>query len=129
MSEEELKRVFEGGESASYAMIIYARDVRGLSYAPSNYTEETVGAISEYVKSVEELISGLRERWNIEFLDSSRAACHNRAAQELVSSGIVSTTKLGRAMCRLILIDKGYDTYESAGASDIERIRRRFGIR
>jgi hypothetical protein len=52
-------------------------------------------------------------------LDGLRFKYHNEIAQSLVDDGVAPSRKIGRAIARLVLIDKGLDTAENAKLPDV----------
>lgn len=128
VSESEKRSAFEADAVAADAMLRFSQHTFGLHYDPSGYPQEVSDQLSVYFSSIEDSLKGLREGWNIEWLDSVRSQEHNASATALVTHGIVPSVKLGRTLCRILAISKNLDTYEKAKRSDIERIRRKMGL-
>lgn len=126
VTEEEKQQVFEGADSASQSLILFARNSkRKFSYSSSEYSPQTKKAVDDYVEAAKYLIKQLNHGGRDEMMaaDKHRALFHNELAKRLIKEKIVSTQKVGRAFGRLILIDLGLDSFSSASKTDEERAR------
>ena len=61
-------------------------------------------------------------------VDGMRFLNHVAAAKQLVKDGTAPTEKMGRALARLILVDKKLDTLNSAREPDVKRLERKLGV-
>lgn len=126
VTEEEKQHAFEGDYRASQSLIVFVQkgDYR-FSYVSEQYSKPLREAVANYVESVNFLIyqNIHGDRDELLMADKNRAHFHGELARQLVKEGIVSTTKIGRALGRIILIDLGLDTFSSARRTDQDRAR------
>lgn len=130
-TEREKTQAFLESEHAKYALVDFGTKEAHLRYNPDQYPLTSRHAINTYVASIEDVVKMTRggaTKEEIMSLDELRFHYHETAAQEMVKDGVVPTTKLGRALARLILIDKGLDTRDNAREPDVNRVYRKFGL-
>ncbi len=129
VTELEKREAFEGGESGKEALLDFAQHTLKFSYNPEKFDQETSNSLNEYIATVRDFFKIYRNGTQDEIMgaDNYRSVMHNRAAKTLSDNGYVSSDKLGRTLARIILIEKGLDTFENASVSDIERVRKQMG--
>lgn len=132
VTQEEKDIAFKESEEAKFALVDFGTKDTSLEYDSKKYPAGSRQAIAIYSDSVEDFFKLMRSsektQDEISALDQLRFVYHGVAAEQLVKDKIVPTTKLGRALCRLILIDKDLDTANSAREPDLARIRTKLGI-
>lgn len=129
---EDMNKVFLESNDAKAALIDFGTQHLKFHYNSSSFPQESRKAIQNYVATVEDIAKMVREGTGaseILSLDSMRSQYHDQAASVLVKEGVVPTTKIGRSLARLILIDKNLDTADTAKEPDINRVMRKFGGR
>ena len=129
---EEKLLVFEQSDAAKSALVDYGVYDTHFKYNPDFYPKTSQESVNTYLECVEDLIKAIRQgvgRDEREVKDTIRYQYHEEAARSLVRDRIVPTEKLGRAMARLILIDKNLDTESSARTPDLLRLERKLGIK
>ncbi|OGE25805.1 hypothetical protein A3C32_03455 [Candidatus Daviesbacteria bacterium RIFCSPHIGHO2_02_FULL_41_14] len=130
VTDKEKQEAFEQSEDAKFAMVDFARKALTFKYNPDLFPAPSAHALSTYIESVKDMMKMSRSgvsSTEIESLDSLRSIYHNTAAQTLVEDKVVRSIKLGRSLARLVLVDKGLDTFENATKKDIDQIKRKFG--
>ncbi len=129
VTESEKREVFESGESGKDALLDFAQNDLRFTYNPDKFDSETKEALGDYIATVKDYIKIIRSGSQDEIIsaDIYRSTLHNKAAKILADNGYVSSDKLGRTLARIILIDKGLDTFENAGISDLQRLKRQMG--
>lgn len=122
----EKRHIFEYSQNARVALVDFAQLVTGFSYNPKFYTPAANLAINQYIDYVQMMKGSQPDvaRADLESQDLQRSIYHNRVADILTQENLSPNEKLGWILARLILVEKGLDTYESARESDIARIRR-----
>lgn len=115
---------FEASEACRYSFIDYAQSTGSFRFDEDFYSQGALEAIQAYITQVKAIRDGQFTRGQLEDADIRRSVLHLIASQALKYDGIVPNDNLGRAMARLILIDKGLDTYESAKVATIKRVQR-----
>jgi len=117
VTEEEKKEVFWKSDDAKEALIRYAEEEEHFTYNPNQFSTAVQFAARTYIKSTEDFFKLYREgmdRETIRNLDSLRYSYHQTLAEQLFKDGYAPSIKIGRGLARLILIDKGLDTYDNA---------------
>lgn len=130
VSEKEKERVFLENHAARAALIDFATTEVIFRYDPERYPPDVADAINDYIKvekDRQKMARGKMTGDEIIALDRYRAQYHNRAAQRLVKSGIVPSMATGEALARLVLMDKGLDTSESAKEKIPDKLKRVLG--
>jgi hypothetical protein len=129
VTEEEKHRAFEESELAKTAILSFAQKDAHLSYKREFYDEETRKSVDEYIAATRDLFKMTRNGSRDEIIsaDALRSGYHQSLAYTLTEKGITPNQKMGKAFARLILIDKGLDTFESAAVPDSDRIKRLLG--
>ncbi|MDD3532161.1 MAG: hypothetical protein PHW57_02440 [Candidatus Shapirobacteria bacterium] len=126
VTEAEKQYAFEGGYQASQSLIVFVQEGDyQFSYSSEEYPKPVREAVNNYVESAKFLIDQYNhgDRDDLLRADKNRAYFHNELARQLVNEEIVSTTKIGRAFGRIILIDLGLDTFSSARRTDEDRAK------
>jgi len=132
VTEAEKQEAFltSGGDRVKYALLDYGKDEAHFKYNPQHYPPDVRAAINNYVDFVSDMGKMTREgEGTVESLDETRRVYHTEAAEALAKAGIVPTHKLGRALARLVLIDKKMETFEDARTEDIVALKRKMGIK
>lgn len=130
-SQDEKDKAFFDHEQAKQALIRFGVDKLRINYDNRKYSKEAQEGIETYIDHVsdsENLFKGRLTQDEIRSLDNMRYSYHESAARQLVEDGIVPTSKIGRALLRLILIGRGLDTASKAMEPDKKRIQRKFGL-
>ncbi len=126
VTDEEKKQVFFESEKAKQALINFGMRIK-LKFSSDHYPQSVARVIDDYISAVKSLLNTEGRRISgdemIE-LDQHRNQLHVQAASILASNEIVPSVKLGKVLCRLILIDEGLDTFDSARVPDILRIQK-----
>lgn len=132
VSEKEKEKVFLENESARYAFTKFGTEDVLFKFDGSKYPPRSLEAIDDYIKTVrdeEEMDRGRLSKDELESLDGWRYIYHTKAAEALVKDGIVPSTAVGEGFARLILVDKGLDTPESARRdSTSKKLRRKLSV-
>lgn len=124
VSEVEVVEAFEGTEEFKSMFWDFNEDCLHLAYNPEKLPQEFRAKFEEYKQSVYASLRSIEEGKNIETMrakDMARSEAHNKVAQVLVSSGLVSTEFLGRMTVRAFLVDSGMDYISSARQADLLR--------
>lgn len=129
VTETEKKDVFESGEFGKAALLDFAQHTLKFKYNPSQFNPEAREALDDYIATVRDFFKAYREGGQDQIIsaDAYRTMVHNKAARVLADNGYTSGDKQGRTLARLVLIDKGLDTFENAGINDLERAKRQLG--
>lgn len=125
VTEAERREAFEGSEAAKLALIDYADSTVRLAFDPAAYAATTSASLEDYCGYVAYTFERMRagaDRAELEMMDMERSSRHSRAAQALLAEGIVPNELLGRAFARLVLVDRGLDTYASARRSGTDPV-------
>lgn len=126
VTEKEKTEVFEFSNEVKVALVNFTHYVMGFSYNPIFYDEIIKQDIDKYLDHVQITKNSPTSlsRDELETMDLQRSIYHMRLAKSLTEGGITPNEKLGRALGKLILVEKGLETYEQAAEPDIDRIRR-----
>lgn len=122
VSEEEKHLAFKMSEKAKVALVNFVQINGGFHFNPVYYSPEMVEAITSYIDQVRRNLQSSTVR---EEADVERSILHRNLARALVQEGVVQSEKIARVVGRLILIDKGLDTYSSASKPAFEVIKRK----
>lgn len=133
VTEKEKDRVFLDSQEGKNSFMDFNEFNVKFLYNPQNFPSRCADAIHTYIEHVVYTLKkekeGFRDNDEIEILDSLRWDYHNEAARTLMSGGIAPSLKIGRAIARLVAIEKGLDTFDKARRPDIDAIRSKLGIR
>lgn len=124
---EEKRVAFEESTAAKIALIEYAEHQIHFHYNPEQFLPTSRQAIDSYVSHVRQMVvmlTGGADRDTISRLDIERTRLHIAVADAITVEGSAPTTKMARALGRLILIEQKLDTYYSAAEPDMMRINR-----
>ncbi len=120
--DEEKQELFEESETAKNAMIDFGRYSCQLKYSVQHIPEKAIGPIAKYLEFIQKVREPRRKSGEeIQRDEDRRYHLHEEAADALVEAGVAKSTKLARALVRLMAISEGLDTFENALRPDAKR--------
>lgn len=133
VSEKEKEKTFLENKAAGFALIDFGTNEVLFRFDIKRFPPESLEAITDYVKTSEDLQKmdrGRLEKEDLETMDIFRRGFHQKAADALVKDGIAPTRAIGEAIASLVLIDKGIESPESVKRdSTVEKLRRKLGVK
>ncbi len=123
VSEADKRDVFEGDETCRKLLIEFARTQdKVLSYAPEYYSEDFRENIKDYFSLIQDYDKGrISGHDGISAYDRLRGSYHDAAAQVLTASTGVPH-RLARGLIQVMTVQKGLDTFDSAGQDERRRL-------
>lgn len=123
-TKEEKKQVYLESDAAKQLLLYFDKEDMRLRYDPAKYPPEIIEKIDSYADAVQlsqdvadyPVGTTAENQAAIIEADRRRNNSHNDLARTLCEAGIVASDRLGRMYARLILIDKGLDTFDGASA-------------
>jgi hypothetical protein len=124
--DEEKEEAFYQSDNAKFALFDFAEKEEGYNYDYTYFPQNVREVINCYVDQTRDLLNHWGEwpRDEIISADRTRSEYHNQLAQTLKEAGFVKSFRLGKAFARLILIDRGLESFDDSKISDFGRLRR-----
>jgi hypothetical protein len=132
VTEKEKDRVFLDSQDGKNSFMDFNEYEVKFSYNPQTFPDRCADAIKTYIDHVAYTIKkekeGFRDNEEVEALDSLRWDYHNAASRSLIEAGIAPSLKIGRAIARLVAIEKALDNFDNARRPDIDAIKSKLGV-
>jgi len=111
VTQEEKDTTFLGSQEANTALVDYGQGVVHFRYDPDQFNEDENALIHTYMQKV--AVRYYQDPEEIRKYERERTQAHNEIAQEFAKNR-VPNTRLGLVLARLIVIDRGLDTFDNA---------------
>lgn len=110
VTQEEMQDVFLKSQEAGLALVDYGQKNTQFRYDPAQFTDEENGLIHAYMQKV--VVRDNQDPDEIRKYERERTRAHKELAEKL-TEGKVPNTRMGLILARFIIIDRGFDTYDS----------------
>lgn len=110
VTQEEMQEVFLTSQEAGLALVDYGQKNTQFHYDPAQFTDEENELIHAYMQKI--VVRDYQDPDEIRKYERERTRAHKELAEKL-TEGKVPNTRMGLILARLIIIDRGLDTYDS----------------